>query len=116
MKAKPEVKPEVKSNSKSEIKSNVDTNVFAKKNSEKQSKNILLSQDSDVEEGHILLRIPSQTSVSDTSQTERKSNRKSNQKQKSDKKIELEWKSYLIHSSDEEILKKGYFHQKLSLE
>ena len=120
MKAKPEVKPEVKSNSKSEIKSNVDTNVFAKKNSEKQSKNILLSQDSDVEEGHILLRIPSQTSVSDTSQTERKSNRKSNrkvdQKPKSDKKIELEWKSYLIHSSDEEILKKGYFHQKLSLE
>ena len=116
MKPEVELKPEVKSKSKPEVKSKVDTNVFA----EKKPKNILLSQDSDVEEGHVLLRIPSQTSVADSSQTERKSNRKSNRKVdqnvKSDKKIELEWKSYLINSSDEEILKKGYFLEKISLQ
>ena len=113
--------PEV-SKAKTEEKSKVKLEV--------ESKNILSSQDSDIHEGHILLRIPSQTSLPDRLESNRKSDRKSDRKSKSkvDKtpiqKLEKKkdpgsetqlWKSYHIRSSDEEIFEeqKGNFHKNL---
>merc|ERR1712131_327933 len=51
-----------------------------------KSRNILLSQDSDIQEGHILLRIPSQQSLDDKPEVDRKPNRKSDCKQDAKRK------------------------------
>ena len=109
--------PEV-SKAKTEEKSKVKLEV--------ESKNILSSQDSDIHEGHILLRIPSQTSLPDRLESDRKSDRKSKSKvdktpiqklgKKKDPGSETQlWKSYHIRSSDEEIFEeqKGNFHKNL---
>ena len=109
---KPEVKsnvePEVKSNVKPEVKSNVKPEVVHRTKTEEKSRNILLSQESDIQEGHVLLRIPSLQSLDNDSDRKsgRKSSRKSNRKQdvkKNDSKP----------LSDEEIfqVQKGNFHK-----
>ena len=65
-------KPEVKPTQKPEIETK----------SEEKSRNILLSQDSDIQEGHILLRIPSQQSLDDKPEVDRKSDCKPDVKKK----------------------------------
>ena len=94
-KSEPEVskvKPEVKSNAKPEV--------VRRTKSEEKSINILLSQESDIQEGHVLLRIPSQQSLDEKPQVDRKSKRKSDYKQDVIKKdSKLESISYLL--SDE---------------
>ena len=105
--------PEV-SKAKTEEKSKVKLEV--------ESKNILSSQDSDIHEGHILLRIPSQTSLPDRLESDRKSKSKVDKtpiqklEKKKDPGSETQlWKSHLIRSSDEEIFEeqKGNFHKNL---
>jgi len=97
------VKPEVKSNAKPEV--------VRQTKSEEKSRNILLSQESDIQEGHVLLRIPSQQSLDEKPQADRKSNRKSDYKQDVNKKdSKLEWKNYLLSDEEKSKVQKGNFH------
>ena len=107
-KSEPEVskvKPEMKSNAKPEVQRQT--------KSEEKSINILLSQESDIQEGHVLLRIPSQQSLDEKPQVDRKSNRKSDCKQDVNKKdSKLECKSYLLSDEEKSEVQKGNFHKK----
>ena len=91
-------KPEVKPSQKPEVENQT----------KEKSRNILLSQDSDIQEGHVLLRIPSQQSLNEKPQVDRKSKRKFDCKQDVNKKdSKFEWKSYEEKSE----VQKGNFHK-----
>ena len=94
--------------------------------SEETLKNILLSQDSDIQEGHILLRIPSQQSLDDKPpEGDRKPDRKETKKRRMTPKSE--WESYhllkmektslgklsFVEDEEKSEVQKGNFHKKL---
>ena len=89
-------------------KSNAKPEVVRQTKSEEKTINILLSQESDIQEGHVLLRIPSQQSLDEKPQVDRKSKRKFDCKQDVNKKdSKFEWKSYEEKSE----VQKGNFHK-----
>ena len=83
-------KPEVKPSQKPEVETK----------SEEKSRNILLSQDSDIQEGHILLRIPSQQSLDDKPEVDRKSDCKPDVKKKR-----------MTQDEEKNEMQKGNFHK-----
>ena len=109
-------KPEVRPSQKPEVETK----------SEETLKNILLSQDSDIQEGHILLRIPSQQSLDDKPpEGDRKPDRKETKKRRMTPKSE--WESYhllkmektslgklsFVEDEEKSKVQKGNFHKKL---